>query len=267
MVGVLVFAIGASIGSFINVVADRLPQGRSLVTPRSACDSCGTPLSNVELIPILSYLVLRGRCRHCSVGIPIRVLAVEVATAALFVGLYLQHGLSGEFVVLAAAMAFLLAIATIDFDHQLILNSMTFPAMVAALALAAFWPELGFDRTFYGLGSNWASFVNSLLSGIGAFLVFVGIAIVSRQGMGLGDVKLALVLGFLLGYPAILVSLWLGVVSGGVVAVTLLATGLRGRKDAIPFGVFLAGGAIAGLFLLGWITSRYQQHGIQGIFL
>ena len=267
MVGVLVFAMGASIGSFINVVADRLPRGRSLVTPRSACDSCGTPLSNAELIPILSYIVLRGRCRHCSVGIPIRVLAVEIATAVLFVGLYLQHGLSGEFVVLAVAMAFLLAIATIDFDHQLILNSMTFPAVVVALAMAAFWPELGFDRTFFGLGSNWASFVNSLLSGLGAFLVFMGIAIASRQGMGWGDVKLVLVLGFLLGYPAILVSLWLGVVSGGVVAVTLWATGLRGRKDVIPFGVFLAGGAIAGLFLLGWITSRYQQHGIEGFLL
>ena len=83
----------------------------------------------------------------------------------------------------------------------------------------------------------------------------------------MGAEKLALVLGCLLGYPGILVSLWLGVGSGGVVAVPRLATGLRGRKDAIPFGVFLAGGAIAGLFLLGWITSRYQQHGIQGIFL
>ncbi len=267
MVAVLVFANGATIGSFINVVADRLPAGRSLVRPRSSCDSCHRPLSNAELIPILSYIGLRGRCRNCGAGIPLRVLLVEIATASVFTGLYLQHGFSPEFVVLAGAMAFLLAVAATDFDHQLILNSMTFPAAVAALALAAFWPELGFDRTFFGLGANLASFLNSLLSGLGAFAVFMGIAIISRQGMGWGDVKLVLVLGFLLGYPVILVSLWLGIVSGGVVAATLWATGLRGRKDVIPFGVFLAGGAIAALFLLGWLTVRYQEHGIGGILL
>ena len=145
MPAVLAFLIGASIGSFLNVVIDRLPAGRSLVRPRSSCDTCQTVLSNTDNIPILSYLFLRGRCRYCDAGIPVRVLLVEIATAGLFLALYFQFGFGARFGVMAGATAVLIAVALIDLDHQLILNKITFPAAIVVLALSPFWPELGFN--------------------------------------------------------------------------------------------------------------------------
>ncbi|MDP6722334.1 MAG: prepilin peptidase, partial [Pirellulaceae bacterium] len=127
--GLIVFAIGASVGSFLNVVADRLPSGGSVVRPRSFCDNCRRPLSNFELIPIFSYLIQRGRCRHCGARIPVRVLLVEVATATLFLSVYFKLGFGIEFWVVAAASSVLLAIAVIDFEYQPILNKMILPAI------------------------------------------------------------------------------------------------------------------------------------------
>ncbi len=261
------FLIGAAVGSFLNVVIDRLPAGRSLVHPRSVCDACQRPLKELDMVPIVSYLALRGRCRYCGHGIPLRVLLVEAAMASLATGLYIQHGLGIELFVLGAAVALLIVVAGIDYDHQLILNKMTTPAAVAALAMAAFWPDLGFPRTFFGDEGRLDSFLNSLISGASAFSALAAVVVLSRGGMGEGDVKLTLVLGLFLGFPAVVAALWLGAVSGGIVAIALRATGRKGRKDTIPFGVFLAGGAIAAIMMIGWITSRYQEKGLGGFTL
>ncbi len=259
MPAVLAFLIGASIGSFLNVVADRLPAGRSLVRPRSSCDTCHTVLSNTDNIPILSYLFLRGRCRYCGTGIPLRVLLVEIATASLFLALYFEYGLGARFGVMAGAASVLIAIAIINLDHQLILNKITFPAAVIVLALAPFWPELGFTRSFFGDGGALGAFLNSLLTGLAGFVFFATIALIRPDGMGWGDVKLVFVLGVFMGYPAGALAMWLVAVMGGVLAIWLIAFRRWGRKDVIPYGVLLAAGALVMVFAQEEAVSWYYE--------
>ncbi len=254
----MVFALmlGASVGSFVNVVVDRLPAGRSLVRPPSYCESCGRPLVLLELVPVLSYFWLRGRCRVCGVAIPARVPLVEAVTALLFAGVYLRYGLGLESVILSAAVALLLVVALIDLERGLILNRVVLPSVLALLVIAPFWSELGLSRTFLGSPDMLASLLNSLLAGAGAFLLFLGIGVAFPGGMGGGDVKLAAVVGLLVGFPGVLVAVWIAVVSAGLVAISLLLLHKKNRKDAIPFGPFLALGTgavlLAGPEMLSW---------------
>ena len=254
-----VFAIGTSIGSFLNVVADRLPQGMSLVRPRSRCDTCQRQLSNIENIPVFSYLWLRGRCRVCGAAIPFRVFAVEVLTGVLFTAVYLRFGYGVQFVVLGAAVSLLVVIAIIDFEHGLILNRVVFPSLLVLLLLAPFWPQFDIPRAFFGDSGMIGSMSNSVVAGAGAFAVFLGIAMAYPQGMGGGDVKLAGLLGLLVGLPGVLFVLWGAAVSGGLVAIALLATGKKGRKDAIPFGPFLSFAGIAVLLGGTDMISGYDR--------
>ena len=249
MLGVIVFAIGASVGSFLNVVADRLPAGTSLVSPRSRSPSCEKPLSNTELVPIFSYLWLRGKCRHCGTGIPVRVLLVEAITAVLFTSVYVRFGYGIPFVVVSAGVSLLIVIAVIDLEHRLILNRIVFPSLIILLVLAPFWPQLEITRALLGSTDSLASLANSLAAGLGAFLIFLVVAMAYPQGMGGGDVKLAGLLGLLLGFPGVLIALWVAIVGGGGVAIALLATRRKGRKDAIPFGPYLSTGGIVTLLL------------------
>jgi len=255
----IAFVTGASVGSFLNVVADRTVEGGSLVSPRSYCPSCKRPLPNVEMVPIFSYLWLRGRCKECGARIPVRVLLVELTTAILFTAAYLKYGLGPEFVVVSAGVSLLLVIAVIDFEHSLILNRIVLPAALVLLLLSPFWTELGFDRPFLGNSDMLASTGNSLLAGAGAFLVFLIIALTYPQGMGGGDVKLAGLLGLLVGLPEIFVALWIGVVAGGSVAIALLLLRRKGRKDAIPFGPYLSAGGIVALLAGSELVNAYQD--------
>jgi leader peptidase (prepilin peptidase)/N-methyltransferase len=247
ILGLLVFAIGASVGSFLNVVADRLPAGQSLVSPRSHCPNCKRQIPTRELLPIVSYLWLRGKCRVCGEKIPLRVFGIEAITGLLFVVVYLKFDYSVTFAVVSAGVAFLMAIAIIDLEHRLILNRMVLPAMAVMLVLSPFWTELGIDREFVVDNTYLASLLNSLAAGIGAFVIFFVVAIIYPAGMGGGDVKMAGMLGLMVGYPGIILTLWGAVVVGGAVAITLLVLGRRSRKDAIPFGPFLSLGGIIAL--------------------
>ena len=259
LLGVLVFVGGASVGSFLNVVADRMPTGRSLSKPRSFCESCGRTLTSIDLVPVVSYLVLRGRCRHCGAIIPVRLMVVEAVTGALFTIVYVRYGLELEFVVLAAAVSLLLAVALIDLEHGLILNRIVYPSAGVLIILAPFWTEFDLSRSFFGSSSMAASLANSLLAGAGAFLAFLLILIAFPRGMGAGDVKLAGLLGLLVGYPGILISVWIAIVGGGAVAIALLLLRRKGRKDAIPFGPFLAAGALVVVLAGSDIISKYQD--------
>ena len=267
MWGLWALLVGLSVGSFINVAADRLPQGRSLVKPRSFCDTCNRPLASRDMVPVLSYLWLKGRCRYCGASIPVRVMLTEAATGLLFVILYIKFGFGIEFVVACAIVTLLLVVTIIDLEHRLILDRVIFPSMVALLLLASLWPLLGDPRFFLGdlprffLGDPGLldSFLNSVAAGFGAFLVFLVIYLIYPPGMGFGDVKLAGLLGLMVGFPGILVALWIASIAGGLVAIALMLLRKKGRKDAIPFGPYLAGGGLIAFLAGSELMAKYQE--------
>jgi leader peptidase (prepilin peptidase)/N-methyltransferase len=230
--GVLVFWPGLALGSFVNVVAARVPRRRSVVRPRSACLSCGTELAWYDNVPVLSYLVLRGRCRSC--GAPISPLypLVELATAALVAACFVAFGLSGKAVVAAFFCAVLVAISATDLTHRIVPNRIVLPA--AALVLAA--------QTALSPSPEWA------LGALGAAGFLFAAALAYPAGMGMGDVKLALLLGAMLG-RLVAAGLMLGMLAALVPSFVLLARhGSAARKMGIPFAPFLALGAVVALF-------------------
>lgn len=222
----LLAAVGLAVGSFLNVCMDRLPRGASLLHPPSHCDGCGHRLGASEMVPLLSYIWLRGRCRVCGAGIPRRVPVVEAVTGLLFLFLGWHYGPSIRLPLSLLYTSLLLVVFVIDLEHGLVLNSVVYPAIVLALALSPLWPGLGPVRAAEG-------------GALGLGLVLLP-HLVYPRGMGFGDVKLAAFMGLAVGFPQVIVAFLLAVVSGGLVALGLLAARLKGRKDAIPFGPFLA---------------------------
>ena len=244
---VFVFAPALALGSFLNVVAARLPEGRSLVRPRSACGSCGTEVAWHDNIPLVSYFVLRGRCRSCSAAISARYPAVELATAVLVAASFWTFGFTGEGVVAAYFCAALVVLSAIDAERRILPDLIVLPSFVLVLAAQI---VLHPDR--------WLEYV---LCSLGASL-FLFLALVAYpSGMGMGDVKLALLLGAGLG-KLVGVGLMVGMLSALVASSVLFAQhGVKARKMAIPFGPFLAFGAIVALFvgqpLLGGYLSLF----------
>jgi leader peptidase (prepilin peptidase)/N-methyltransferase len=235
--GLFCFLLGIAVGSFLNVCIWRLPREESVIRPGSHCPACSTVLGVRDLIPILSWIFLRGKCRFCGARISHRYPAVELLTGGLFLVTYLYYGPSWEMIAAMLFSAFMVAITFIDLDHQIILDGMLVLLAVCGLVLQLVTGTVGF----------WSMWLGALAGG-GLLLV---LAIISRGGMGGGDVKFAAALGFWLGWPEILLGLFIGFVSGGLISLLLLVTGLRGRKDFIPFGPFIALGA--------WITLLYGK--------
>jgi leader peptidase (prepilin peptidase)/N-methyltransferase len=232
---------GLAFGSFLNVVADRVPLGLSVVSPGSACDSCGAPISGRDNVPVLSYVLLRGRCRSCRVSIPVRSPLVELATALLVALCVLAFGLTFEAGIAAFFCASLVAVSVIDAERFVIPNRIVLPA--AAVVLAA--------QTIRDPSCWWA------IAGIGAALFLLLAALAYPAGMGMGDVKLALLLGFMLG-RTVPVALMVGFVAALLPAAVLLARhGGAARKMRIPFGPFLALGGVVALFWGGAIVDAY----------
>lgn len=247
----LVFVLGTMLGSFVNVLIYRLPRRESIVTPGSRCPHCQTPIPPWDNIPVLSFVLLRGRCRRCGNPISPRYLIVEVVGGALLAALVWRFGvtlLAVRFAVLALA---LLVVFFTDLETGLIPNAITYPGIAVGLAFAA--------------ASGRDAFVSSLLTAAGAGGVFLLIAILSRwafrqEAMGVGDIKLAAMLGAFLGSPGVIVALFLGVAIGAAAGVTLIALRLRTSKDVIPFGTALAAGAVIAMFgqeaILRWYLGR-----------
>jgi leader peptidase (prepilin peptidase) / N-methyltransferase len=238
---------GMLVGSFLNVVIARVPERRSLWSPRSACPGCGSPIAWYDNIPILSFLVLRGRCRACGTSIPWRYPIVEGLTACLFAAAAWRFGPTLDAVVAAALLAVLVAVTAIDLERQIIPDVITLPGILAG-ALA----NLATSRV------PWLESLIGIVVGGGVFLVII---LASGGGMGAGDMKLGAMLGAFLGWKVVLLSVFVAVVIGGVLAVALIATGVRGRKDPIPFGPFLAAGGAAGLLwgerVVRWYLSGF----------
>ncbi len=242
---VLIGLLGAAIGSFLTVVIYRLPRGESLVHPRSHCPECGQLVGARDNIPILSWLLLRGRCRHCGAAISPRYPAVELLTAAAFAGIALVRGVDVDLVLELPFAAVLIAVAGIDLEHRIVPNRILAPAAVFGLVGAAVidpgdLPEL-------------------LIAGGAAFLGLLLAALAYPSGMGMGDVKLAGVMGLFLGVsvaPALLVAFASGT-AGGIAV--LVREGGSARKKGIPFAPFLALGGLVGVLVGPDLVDLYKD--------
>jgi leader peptidase (prepilin peptidase)/N-methyltransferase len=251
MIGIFV-VVGLVIGSFLNVVIARLPEGRSLVRPGSACPGCGAAIAWHDNVPLLSFVALRGRCRACAMPIPWRYPLVEAATGALFGAAAIAFGPTLDAVVAAALLAALLAITLIDLQHYIIPDAISLPGI-----LAGFLANLATRRV------SWQESLLGIVVGAGTLLVIVVVGSwwEGQEAMGMGDPKLAAMLGAFLGWKVLLFSLFAAAITGGILAAVLMGSGLRKRKDPIPFGPFLAAGGAAGLFwgerMVRWYLNAF----------
>ncbi len=240
---VTVFLFGAVIGSFLNVCIYRLPRGQSIVYPSSKCPECGHGISAKDNIPLLSYLLLKGRCRNCGVKISARYPLVEFLNALLYVLVFWRYGFSVSSAVFMLYMSSLIVITFIDLDFQIIPDVITIPGALISLVLGALVLKDPFLR-FSMLG--WKA---SLIGAALGFGLFYGIAVLSRGGMGGGDIKMMAMVGALTGWKGVLLTTFLGSLLGSVIGIYLMVSKGKGRKTKIPFGPFLsAGSAITVLF-------------------
>jgi leader peptidase (prepilin peptidase)/N-methyltransferase len=247
---IVAFPLGLAFGSFMTVVTERVPAGVSVVSPRSRCPSCGAEIANRDNIPILSWALLRGRCRNCGSRISARYPLLELSTAILFSGAFLVY----ESIWVAVAVGFLLvlmpAVAVIDIEHRIIPNRLMYPALVAFPVYLSIARLFGAPVDLVRMAAGFVLYGGALFA----------VAIVSR-GMGMGDVKLAALIGLVLGSVGLAyvgVAAGSAIVLGGIGAVVALVLG-RGRKAAIPFGPYLAAGAVVSAFWGERIADWYLR--------
>lgn len=247
-----IFVMGLVIGSFLNVCMIRMPEGKSIAFPPSHCDSCDTPLKWYDMIPVFSYLVYRGRCRYCHAPLSIRYPIVEALNGLLYVALFFLYGFSYPFFLYAATLSILLIIAVVDYETQLIAES-----------LMAILFGLGFLHRVLNIVLGKSPWLFELKEGGLGLLIGGGILllilILSKGGMGDGDVFLMGALGLALGIEKTLLTLFLSFVIGALCSVILLLTKKKTRKDAIPFGPFIALAFCVTIFFGGSILKFYYN--------
>ena len=253
MVILCIGLLGLALGSFFNVVIHRVPERRSLVRPGSACPACGHPVRWYDNVPLLGFLLLRGRCRDCHAPISWRYPLVELLTALGFLALYWRFGLTLDFGRYALLLGFLVPIAFIDWDRKLILNRLTLPGMAVGLLYTLFF-EIAYWKTM-------------LLGGVagGTVLLVLGLLgnlLFKKESLGMGDVKMLVFTGIYLGFPQVLYGLFLGMVAAAVYIVVGLATRRLDMGKTIPFGPFIAIGALGQLLfgetILQWYLGFYR---------
>lgn len=241
---------GLAIGSFLSVVVDRVPEHESIVSPGSRCPGCGKEIRARDNIPIVSYVLLRGRCRSCGERISIRYPLLELLTALIFAATAAAHHAPYVVIMLCGLDAVLIAVSAIDLERRIIPNAITYPATVVfVVVVLAGW--------LFGVGLSPAQAAIGFLAYGGVFLL---IALISR-GMGMGDVKLAALIGLVLGSIGlrnVAAAAGIAVLLGGVGGLVALAIG-RGRKSAIPFGPYLAAGALVAIVFAQPISDWYLR--------
>ena len=270
--------LGVIIGSFLNVVIHRVPREQSIVFPNSACPSCGTALRPYDNIPILSYLVLAGRCRYCRKPISIRYPVVEAITAVLFVAVVLHDGTSFALPFDLAFVAALVALVFIDAEHMILPNVITYPGIVFAILTRVALPYLSGPEHFDDLPGLMGQMPNlpiwsvsligaaigALLGGGSLWLMgFIWEKLRGVEAMGLGDVKMMFMVGAYLGWRLAVLTIFIGVFSGSIIGIALMMkSGQRNMRMMLPFGIFLGSGAIASLLLghriVEWYASQYR---------
>jgi len=262
LIGSLTAALGLALGSFLNVVVHRVPAGLSVVAPASACPRCAHPIRRRDNVPVVSWLVLRGRCRDCRAPISVRYPAVELSTAALFALVALgfapsladggsEVGRVGLLLALLYLMAISVALSLIDIDTHRLPNVIVLPAygvVVLLLGGASVATE------------DWAALLRAGIGMVGLATVYLVLALAVPGGMGMGDVKLAGVLGFVLaylGWGPLAVGAFAAFLLGGTFSLVLISTGRAGRRSGIPFGPWMLAGAWLGIFLGPVLWAAY----------
>lgn len=252
-----VFVLGAVIGSFLNVCIYRIPVGLSVVSPRSRCPHCETTICWYHNVPILSWLLLKGKCAYCKAEVPVRYLLVEALTGVLFVLFFYRFTFHSVTPVALLLVATLVVISFIDLDHQIIPDVISLPGI-----------PIGFLCSFLVPWVSWqASLLGIVLGGGSLLIIALGYELLTgKEGMGLGDVKLLAMLGAFLGWTAIFPIVFVGSILGTLVGVPLMLIKKADSKLAVPFGPFLAAGALIHLFfvqhfdpIMRWYASMLQQ--------
>jgi leader peptidase (prepilin peptidase)/N-methyltransferase len=243
---------GLVLGSFLNVVIYRLPLGESIVSPRSRCPGCKRLVASYDNVPVLSFLVLRGRCRHCDARISVRYPAIELAVGGAALASFLRHGPSLELAVEFAFVAAMIALVFIDYDHQILPDPITLTGLAVGLALA---------------GPRETITVVDALKGaaLGGGLLFAVSEVYFRikkvEGMGFGDVKMMAMIGAFVGWKGVLLTLFLGSFVGSIVGLIVIVMSGGDMKTKLPFGTFLGMGAIATIYagppVLDWYTGLF----------
>lgn len=242
--------LGLIVGSFLNVVIHRVPRRESVVRPRSRCPGCGAELAARDNVPVVSWLVLRGRCRSCGGSVSARYPLVELLTAAVFAATAARLGADAALPAFLVVMAGLVAISAVDLERFIVPNRILYPTLFVAAPLLV---------AAAAVDGDWSGLRSAAVGGAAGWGLLLVVHLVSPGGMGFGDVRLAGLIGMMLGWLSVghlFVGLFLAFLSAAVVGVTLIVTGVKGRKDKVPFGPFLAAGALlAVLFgepLLDW---------------
>ena len=248
---VIVFVIGTLFGSFANVCVYRLPQRLSIIFPGSHCPFCQEALRPWHNIPLLSYVLLGGRCATCKMAISPRYPLVEFGNGLLYVFLYHHYHFSVQGMVFALLATALLIVSCIDVAHTIIPNAITLPGIVVGICTSLWLTPVGVGNAVLGV-----------LVGGGLFLLIavLSVIILQREGMGGGDIKLVAMIGAFLGWHAVLITIFLGAVLGALVGTVLMLLQRQGRKDPVPFGPFLAIGALLALVWGDTILSWYVSH-------
>jgi leader peptidase (prepilin peptidase)/N-methyltransferase len=247
----VVFILGTLFGSFANVCIYRLPQRLSIIFPGSHCPSCQEALRPWQNIPVLSYLLLGGQCARCKTVISLRYPLIELSNGLLYVFLYYQYHLSVQTVVFALLTTALLIVSCIDLAHTIIPDAITLPGIVVGLGTSLWLTPVGLRNALLGVG---------LGGGLFLLMAVLSVVILTREGRGGGDIKLIAMLGAFLGWQAVLVTIFLAAVLGAGVGLTLILIRRKGRREPLPFGPFLALGALLAMVwgdtILAWYLYR-----------
>ena len=245
---VLIFILGLIVGSFSNVCIYRIPRNESIVYPASHCPKCRSNISPKDNIPLLSYILLKGRCRNCKSKISIQYPVVEFLTGFIYLIIYLIYGLSIQTLIYIILSSALIIIAFIDLNEQIVPDVISLPGIVLGLILSFF--------------VSYISFVNSALGVLvgGGIILIIGLAgsaIFKKEAMGGGDVKLAAMIGAFLGWRYIIISLFLGFFLGALAGIILILSKIKSREDVVPFGPFIVLGSFITLLWGEKIVSWY----------
>jgi leader peptidase (prepilin peptidase)/N-methyltransferase len=251
--GIIFLILGAVVGSFLNVCVHRLPRGESLVRPGSHCPKCGRHIRWYDNIPMLSYILLKRRCRYCGAAISRRYFIVELISSLLFLALYMHFGLSINLLIYLMFASFLIIMSFIDFEYKIIPDVLDCPGIVLGLALSILHPAIHmrpqpWDRLFTSpVIASMADSLSGIILGGGILIAIaiMGRAIFKKEAMGFGDVKLLAMIGAFLGWQMVLLTIFISALIGSIVGIILK---LKTSGSYIPYGPYLALGAIIAIF-------------------